>query len=171
MIDILLEAASRHIDGLCHRQFFVASATKTYDVPPRRTLLLSDDLQGDSSVVVTNGDNSTVSSADYTLLDPNHSPKWGVRLNKTSNVYWTTNADGDDENVISVAGNYGYSSSAPPPIKAACLEITRRAFNRRRGQQAEGVTSVTAQGVVIEPSDVSSQVMQWIRPYIRLGFG
>jgi hypothetical protein len=105
---ILLESVSRYIDSETDRHFFPVQKTHLYDIPDFHTdtLWLDDDLLG--VVTLTNGDSTVISSSDYILRTANTSPYWAIKLRMTSNITWEPDADGSDEQVISVAGVWGW---------------------------------------------------------------
>lgn len=111
VIEFLLRAASRLIDSETGRHFYPYYETRYYSVPDGdsldvRLLKLDNDLLEVDTV--TNGDGTVIPSTEYKLVPKNNTPHSGVRLNGTSTYYWTSDASGDTESVISIAGFWGY---------------------------------------------------------------
>jgi hypothetical protein len=106
----LLSQAARTIDSLCGRSFYPRIETRLYDIPEcqndGRIIYLDDDLL--DLTTLTNGDLTVITTADYNLKPKNAYPKWGVCLKDASSVTWTVDSSGNDEDVISVAGVWGY---------------------------------------------------------------
>lgn len=110
IIENLINAASRYIDGQTQRRFYPSVETRLYDIPDEtnndRVLMLDDDLL--SLTTFLNGDAVEITSSDYKLLPYNVMPKYAVRLKDTSDVAWETDTSASDEGVLSVAGFWGY---------------------------------------------------------------
>jgi len=62
---------------------------------------------------VTNGDTNTIASTEYALYPANSYPKRQLRLKASSNTTFEKDSDGDFEQVISVAGAWGYVPHYP----------------------------------------------------------
>lgn len=115
----LITAASRHVDNICNRRFYVPTTaeTRNFDLPTSDTLWFDEDLLSVSSV--TNGDGTSVAASAYVLLPANTTPKYALKLKSSGSVTWQQASAGDTEQVIAVAGDWGYSEEAPPEIKQA----------------------------------------------------
>lgn len=107
MLEQMIAASSRLIDGYCARSFYPRIVTQLYDVPDdSRMLFLNDDLL--SLTTLTNGDLAVITAADYILETSGRTPYWGIKLRDTSNLFWSYNSVGSCERVISVGGVWGY---------------------------------------------------------------
>ena len=102
----LIEQASRYLDDKTGRQFFPSMETRSYDTPGDNEILFGADLL--SLTTLTNGDAMTITSTDYTLLPASVTPKYSVKLKDISSLSWETNSSDSAEQVISVAGVWGY---------------------------------------------------------------
>ena len=117
VLDSLITAASRYIDGETRRTFYARTETRYFSVPDReqqsdtRKLWLDDDLL--TITTLTNGDATVLTSADYNLLPRNETPKYAIQLKDSSDVIWEVNSSSSAEFVISIAGTWGYSSTTP----------------------------------------------------------
>ena len=105
VIEKILNAASRYIDGKTTRQFYPRIETRYYSVISDAKLWLDDDLL--EIITLLNGDGTAITSADYNLLPRNAYPKYAVQIKSTSSVYWQTD-DAEGEYVIPLAGYWGY---------------------------------------------------------------
>lgn len=168
VIERLVEGASRYIDAQTGRTFYARTETRYYSPPDDggRTLWVDDDLL--TITTLTNGDGNTVASSNYKLLPRNLSPYYGIRINQSSTVFWQGESDGDTEDVISIAGTWGYASTAPHDIRLACEAIAVTAYRSRFGENVQGAAQVTAAGVVITPSDVPQMARHIIERYRRM---
>lgn len=153
VLEDLIETASRFIDTQTLRTFYARTETRSFDVPEGRKLTLDDDLI--SITTLTNGDDEVLTTSDYILEPANVTPKYAIQLKQSSTKRWELDSDGNSEQVITVAGSWGWAASVPDQIKTACLEIFKTAHGRRKGKNIDGVARVTAAGVVITPRDVS----------------
>jgi hypothetical protein len=163
-IDDIIESASRTIDTETMRTFYGRSEVRLFDVPDNsRELRVDDDLLAVDTL--TNGDGTEITSTDYILLPANTSPKYVIKLKQSSAYYWTFDGNGNTEQVISVDGTWGYSSSAPADIKDACLEIALADYRSRLGENMQGVAQVTGAGVVITPKALPQRAYKTIMRY------
>lgn len=138
VINQLLEGASRLLDSKTGRKFYPTIETLKYDLPKTPILYVEDDLL--ELTTLTNGDNTTISSANYFLHSPNATPYWGVELNTTSNITWQANTNGNEKQVISILGLFGfrdkYSMQAwktGGTLGAAMTDTTTLAFTMTAG--------------------------------------
>jgi hypothetical protein len=168
VIEDMIEAASRYIDDLTGRQFYASTETRLFSIPRGdnyRELWFDKDLLTISTL--TNGDAVVIASTQYNLLPRNETPKFALRLKESSSVAWEDDSSGNTEFVISVAGTWGYSSSAPDDIKELALEIARNLYKSRFGENAEAVSTITAAGVVVTPKAMPSWGKDVIARYRR----
>jgi hypothetical protein len=105
VLETMIEAASRRYeDDNEHYQFYPTIETRSYDVPGIST---NNQLWFDHSLCevlsATNGDATTITSAQYVLLPPNMYPKYGMDLVQSANISWEAQADGDYRQVISIS--------------------------------------------------------------------
>ena len=169
LIEQCIEAASRAIDKYTNRTFYARTQTRLYNVPGwqtgfERVLYLDDDLL--TVTTLTNGDGTVIAAADYLLLPYNTSPKYAVRIKPTSGLDWQASADGETLAVISVAGTWGYSASAPDDIEQVCLMVATDLYKKRSGQ-GEEAAQVTGAGVVIRPAGMPKAAREMLQNYVR----
>jgi len=166
VIENCIEAASRYTDRATGRTFYARTETHYFDVPVGSRLLILDD---DLLVVATlkNGSGETITTAHYDLVPKNKPPYYAVKIKQSSSLYWSVSSAGDSEDVISLAGTWGYSTTAPDDIQALTLELANNLYARRIGQSSEGVASITAAGVVLRPADVPGWARDVLTYYRR----
>jgi len=168
VIEDIIEAVSRWIDGKTARTFYArAGETRYYDTPDGRELWLDDDLL--AVTTLTNGNGSVVAAADYVLLPNNASPKYAIKLLAGTSITWERKPTyNTPERAITVLGNWGYSATAPDDIRQACLLAADNIYRRRFGENTSGIANVTAAGIVITPADIPGTVLALLRPYVRV---
>ncbi len=164
----LVTRASRLIDDHCGRWFSSEPQTRYYDAVGShitgRLLFLDADLL--SVTTLTNGDGTVIPSDDYILRPVNWPPYFGISLKASSNQYWTYSDD--PEGAISVAGNWGYSSTPPEPIVHAAVRLATWLY-RQRDTGGEGAqVEVTERGVSVAPARLPRDVLDLLGPYVRL---
>lgn len=132
VLEAVIEAASRAIDGFTGRQFYATSATR-YFTAEAGDLLFVDDLlsvttlktlTANSAGTRTYGD--TWATTDYDLEPFNVTPYTRIRTNPGGRYAFPTEAKG-----VEIAGSWGYSSTAPDAINEACLIQAARLFKRK----------------------------------------
>jgi hypothetical protein len=137
-IGIILDSVCRYIDGETLRRFFPLVQTQLYDIPNVHNwhgneIWLTDDLL--SLTTFTNGDGTVISSSDYVLKSVNNPPYWSVGLRDTTSIGWEQDANGSNQQVLSLAGVWGYHDqyttrawSIGDTLKAAITDITGLTF-------------------------------------------
>jgi len=169
VIEDIIEAVSRYIDGETARTFYARTDTRYFSVPDpaSRQLDLDDDLIAIAEDGLTNGDDNTIAATEYNLIPKNVTPYRAIKLKASSTYYWTYDSDGNTEYVISVEGTWGWAATAPHDIRQACLMIAISMYKRRFGENVSSTYKVTAAGIVVTPQDVPSQATAIIRKYNR----
>jgi len=165
VIEDIIEAASRWIDDETGRTFYARTETRYFDVPSGRKLKLDDDLL--TITTLTNGDSNTIDdSSEIDLVPKNVAPYYAIRIKAGSAYYWSQDSSGNIEDVISVAGTWGYAATAPHDIRQACLITATNMYKRRFGEGEQGAT-LTPAGVVLSPVGIPSQAAMILRRYKR----
>lgn len=169
--EVLTKAQAR-IETYCGRVFEAATATRTYDATgphiDGRMLLVDADLL--SVTTLTNGDGSVIPSGDYVLRPNNGNPKYAIVLKASSSHYWTW-AD-DPEQAISVAGSWGFDTSAPPDIEQAVLQLADW-YRKLQSQQPSdiGAARRLPDGTIELPSRLPKDIADLCEPYVRRALG
>src|SRR3990167_8407606 len=124
VIEKLLESASRYIDEMTgERSFYPRVETRYYSIPEShgdtiwidgvqrssknaRELVVDDDLL--EVISITNGDATSVTSAQYDLVPKNIYPKFAIRFKSSVSIVWEDDSSGNIEDVIAVTAIWGY---------------------------------------------------------------
>ena len=130
VIDDILVAASRYIDGSCVREFYPFIATDYLDIPDSRELYVARDLL--SVVSFLNGNGTEIESTEYNLVPRNISPHYMIKLKSSSSIYWETDSDGEFESVIKLTSECGYHNN-----------YSVRAWETNDALDATGIADVT----------------------------
>lgn len=114
VIDQKIEAASREIDNLTHRQFIPRTETRHYAFPypdTRRTwvLPLDEDLLSISALTKDGDTVTAISSSDYFLEPRNYGPPYyWIEIDLDSAAFFSTT--GTHQRAVRVTGSWGYCS-------------------------------------------------------------
>ena len=133
VIERMVEGVSRWIDNLTRRTFYARTETHYYDCPQSGLALFINDDTLLSISTLTNGDGTVITSGQYKLYPLNTTQKYEIVLLPSAGITWTLSTADDVEAAISVAGTWGWTSSAPHDIREACEEIVVIAFKNRTG--------------------------------------
>lgn len=169
-IELIVEAASRHIDDKTGRHFYSASETRYYTAADYR-LLFIDDLVSVSAMVTDDGGDGTYentwTTSDYRLLPTNNSlvGGWPYTMIEVkpfgSFIFPQGIRDG-----VKITGTFGWSAT-PKPITDACILLSARLY--RRWKATFGVAGATSVGqVYMSIPKLDPDVEMLIKPYMRL---
>ena len=166
VIEDIIEGASRDIDREVGRTFYARTETRYFDVPidNSRLLRVDDDLL--AITTLTNGDSNTIAATEYNLVPKNVAPYYGIRLKSGSAYYWNMDSSGNTEDVISIAGTWGWSSTAPNDIRQLCLAMSLNDYKKRFGEGQQSAT-ITAAGVVLSSPGMIKELAEKARRYKR----
>lgn len=170
VIETIIGAASRYIDGQINTQFYTVSETHYFDAPKRIDDILFFDDELASITSITNGDGSTIPSTAYVMYPANALPYYGVQMLRNAGTAWLTK-NGSPQQAIAVAGTWGNVAAAPDDIKTACVLIAVGIYRRRKGENTTGKTIITSGGVVVMPDDVPGIAADIINNHRRNAIG
>lgn len=166
LITSLIAAAQEAIDTYTGRTFEAdADTTRTFDAEcdvDGRTLWLDEDLAAVTSI--TNGDGTTVTSAQYTTKPRNHTPYYAIELKHSASVAWVWEDDPAD--AISVTGKWAYSAEPPADIVQAARVLVNYWYTQKDAGSFE-VTAVPGAGVVQVPQGFPSAVKHLLDRYVK----
>jgi len=111
---------------------------------------------------LTNGDAVEIVAADYRLFPRNESPKWLIRLDESKSWAWST---GDSE--ISVAGSWGYATTAPADIQHVCIRLAAFLYRQKDTSADTDRPIVTGDGVTLMPTGIPSDIQKLLDRYKR----
>jgi len=168
VIDSILEATSRYIDGQTHRKFYPRVETRYFDVPGTRELEIDGDLL--AVTTLTNGNDATIASTEYNLFPRNATPYLGLKLIASSSYSWASDSSGNTEWVIDVLGEWGYHDdyadngwTLAGTLGAAISDTTTKAFTAtaghslvagqiiKIGSEIQIIDSISSTGTTITP--------------------
>jgi hypothetical protein len=163
LIEALIDRAKGIIESYTGRVFESETATKYFDtdnIEGRWLYLWGYDLL--TVTTLTNGDGVEIASANYRLEPRNETPKWAIRLDE--DYTWEFD-DSDDE--ISVAGTWGYATTAPYDIEHATVRLTAFLYRQKDTSADIDRPFVTGDGVTIMPSNLPADVKSILDKYKR----
>ena len=169
IIGNLVNTASRYIDGYTGRTFYARAAeTRYFSIPEDNLLMFDDDLISIDVDGFHNGNADHIAATEYNLLPKNTSPKYALELKDSASTIWSQDTNGNDDYVLSITGSWGYASTAPEDIKAACLMLAASLYKRRFGENLSATSTITAAGVLISPQDIPLATTLILNRYRRL---
>ena len=163
LLTSLIDRAQEIIDAYTGRDFEAVTATKYFtidNVEGRWLYLWGYDLL--TITALTNGDNTVISSANYRLEPRNETPKWAIRLDE--DTIWDFD---DSDSEISIAGTWGYSTTAPSDVVHACIRLVSFLYRQKDTSGDIDRPMVTGDGVTIMPSALPKDVMSILEKYRR----
>lgn len=174
LMEEIIQATSRMIDQLTERTFLAQTQTRLFDLPPAgRVLYLDDELLSLTSVSNSTGAIATGSL----LLEPyNNPPYTEIVIKNTAPESWRPDTGGGTQRVITVVGDWGYSSSSsgeggvPEDIKQVTKELAMALFRHRKGQSVNMAARITSAGVVMIPKGLTEMAKATLDRYTRIGF-
>jgi hypothetical protein len=121
----------------------------------RRTLYLDEDLCQLTSI--TNGDGTSISTADIVKEPRNQTPWYALSIKLNSSSYWTWS--NSPEGAIAIVGRWGYSITPPAAIVQATIRLAGY-YYKLRDSQVFDVTAFPEAGVIHIPKGIPSDVRQ-----------
>lgn len=166
LLEDIIDGCKSIIDGQLGMTFEAATNTsRTFDAirdVDGYDLLLDYPLCSINSI--TNGDGTTVTTAQYTTEPRNSTPYFRIRLLSSTGILWTyvTNP----ENAITVSGKWAYSTTVPTDV-AFLTRLLAQHFYRQRDNAGELISTVITGGTTVLPANLSDQVMKLAKRYMR----
>lgn len=107
---IIIENASRAIDGYCGRSFYPERKTNYFDTPCGRDLDMGlyDCLE---VVTITNGSEGALATTEYRTYPYNQTPFYQINLRASSSFFWATDTNSEPDAAIQVDAVWGYRSN------------------------------------------------------------
>lgn len=163
VLEQVIDAASRQIDGWCGRAFSAGSAARSLTADAWDLLILPDDLHSLTAIAVDRDGDLVYETAWATTdigLAPSPGPSRIVR--PRNGKAFPMHAD-----AVQITGAWGYGPDVPAPIREACLLQATRLFKRK--DAPFGVTGSPEHGQLQTISRVDPDVRELIEPYKRFG--
>lgn len=169
LMEDCIEAASRWIDGYCHRRFYADSANSTryYTAQSTLTLWLADDVVSIGTLATdSDGDRTyetTWAATDYDLMPDNAAangqPYTWIEVTPQGNNTFPTHNRG-----VSIYGKFGLA--CPHDVREACLLMAARLYKRK--DAPFGVAGVSELGNIQMIDNIDRDVKQLLNPWRRL---
>lgn len=165
----LITYAQQMVDIHCRRTFeSSANANKTFDAVadvdgPTLYLKSVGDLCAINSI--TNGDSVAVAANEYVTELRNSTPYYAIRILASADKVWTYTTD--PENAITISGKWAYSTSAPNDIVYATTRLAAYLY-RQKDNAGDLDRALLAEGTVLLPTDLPTDVTRILAPYVRL---
>ena len=128
------------------------------------TLFVDHDLASIDSI--TNGDGTTVTSAQYVTDPRNATPFYAIKLKSSYSLSWEDDDNGDSEDAIAISGKWGYSTTPPKDIRRACIRLASY-YYRQKDSQVFDVTATPELGQITIPQGMPSDVRVLLNRYQR----
>lgn len=170
MLEGIVMAVSRWIDQYCGRRFFTTSSDETrhYTAEDGGLLFLPDDLISVSTLSTDeDGDRiyeRTWASTDYDLEPANAAmdglPYSRISVPPAGRYRFPWSAKG-----VKIAGQFGWGTTAPTPIKEACLLQCERLYKRK--DAPFGVMGSAEMGQVLVIPKLDPDVAIMLASYVR----
>jgi len=166
LLESLIDRSKAIIDAYTYRTFEATSDTSRSFDSVRDTvgamLYLDADLASITSI--TNGDGTTVTSAQYATEPRNTTPYYAIRLRASSGVAWESDSSDDPEDAVTVTGKWAFSTTAPADIVQACTRLAGYLY-RQKDNAADLDRPIIAGNATILPSRLPSDVMDVLSSY------
>lgn len=156
-LQVFITEAQAFIERTTERRFEASTETRYFteaDIPFHmpQVLFVGDDLL--TVATLTNGDGTTISSGNYWLYPFNVNPKYAVQLK--SSASWAFSTDGR----VSVAGTWGFSTTASEDVKAMMKRVTWWVQQKR---MSLGDVAQFDGGTVQNDGTLPAVVTNWLR--------
>lgn len=136
LLEGVVEDVSRWIDDVTGRRFYSASETRYYTPHDATTLFVDDLLSITTLKTDSDGDRTfetTWATSDYDLLPLNAAvdsnnvkPYTRIETTPLGSYTFPLHAKG-----VEIVGSFGFASSAPGPVRRACLIMCERIVRRK----------------------------------------
>jgi len=164
----LIDRAQKIIEKHTARIFEASANTaRTFDAVrdvEKRTLYLDQDLASLNSV--TNGDGNAIATSVIVTEPRNRTPYFALTIRSDQTTSWTYNDY--PENAISISGKWAYSTTAPDDIVQATVRLATFLYRQRESHESLDRPLLTGDGVTILPVHLPADVLQLLKPYIRV---
>jgi hypothetical protein len=134
-VERYIEAASRRVDGICHRHFYTVSETRVF-TPTASWYLVTGDILAITGLATDNDGDRVYEVAWDTDLDfylgpegalAGGTPYWFVELDRLGRYTFPV-----ARRSVQITGTWGYSESIPPLVEQATLRLVGRNYSLRQ---------------------------------------
>lgn len=180
LLDSLIAHAQKWFETKTRRVFAIPANTTRYftasserdgghiDDSDPLNLILDHDLATTTDMVITNGDGTTVTVGQYTVIPKNSPPFHTIRLLPSSSVAWTYTTDPDD--AITISAKWGWSVTPPEDVKYAVLRLATFLYRARDNSVDIDRVVMTPTGATLLPPGFPKDVAEIACGYWRRGF-
>jgi len=171
LLDQIVTAVSRLIDGYCGRRFYAVTETNYFTRITPYLVLVEDLLTVTTLKTDADGDRtyeSTWATTDYDL-EPYNAPRLSPARPYTR-IVTAPNGVHTFPNMrrgIEIAGSWGFSATTPPAVKEACLLQSSRLYLRK--DTPFGVTGSAEMGQAVVIPKLDPDVKLLLDPFKRIG--
>ena len=162
----VLNSAITTAEKYTGRLFVAATATREFraDAPyvtgDKRRLNLFADLH--ALTTLTNGDGTVIAALDYYLF-PWEAPYYEVQLAVDSGLFFNSISQR-----ISVAGNWGYSSTCPADVFQAIIDLAHYLyFGVHSGTGGANLQASRQTGLIVAPDQIPPKIVSVLDLYRR----
>lgn len=170
ILEGIVEAVSREIDGYCGRRFYAATQTRYFTALCRDRLLVDDLLSVTTLKTDADADGTyetTWATTDYRLapynaqLESVPEPYWRIEVSPLGNNLFPCHARG-----VEIAGSWGFSSTTPDVIERVCLYQAALAY--RTSKAVGGASGRGEMATEIRGTGLLRATMMMLAPYRRI---
>lgn len=161
VLESVLEAASRQVDGWCGRAFESGAATRVLTADTYDMVILPDDLHAMTAIAIDrDGDRVYETVWEVTDVDLQPYPGPYSVLRPVGGKAFPTH-----RYAVQVTGTWGFGTDVPAPVREATLLQATRLFKRK--DAPFGVTGSAEHGQLQTISRVDPDVKELLAPYVR----
>jgi len=166
IIESVIEAVSRWIDHYCRRTFYASASTEArYYTPIDSMSVRTDDIVSITSIATddtaTRAWGTTWATTDYETAPVNYTPITALYVTPNGRYRFTPTITKS----VKIVGTFGYASTAPAPVKEACLIQACRVFKRK--DSPFGIAGAGALGQTMMIGDLDPDVKALLAPPVR----
>ena len=172
LLGLLAARATDLMDAYCGRRLVVDeddTTTQYYTVgrDTEGSMLFFDDLTAGVTEVL-NGDASQteVASDEYTLIERNKAPYWGIKILRSSGKVWQFVTDPEDAIEVTLYNGYFYKT-IPDDIKHLAIRLAVYLYKQRDTNTDLDRPMVTSAGVTLLPGQLPRDIKDGLAPYVR----
>lgn len=162
LLDGLAVTASAWVDAHCGLPgggFAVgADTTRYYDARALRAGLLRLDVPCLAVTTLTNADGTAIAAGDRRLYPLNETRKWAIAL--LNGQTWA----GVDDGLYTVTGRFGWSASAPAPVREGTIMLAGWLFKRYQAALQDNAAAPEL-GQIVYGEAIPRQVMALLAPF------
>lgn len=166
VLEAVIQAASRAIDNETGRTFYAATETRFFTAEDDDVLFIDDLLE--LTTLKTDEDGDRVYEQVWAATDFDLEPYNKVPFTRLRVAPRSTKAFPTGRRAVEITGSWGYSATAPDPVREACLIQSARLFKRK--DAPFGVMGNAEVGVVRLPK-LDPDVKVLLSPYVKLELG